>query len=190
MPKTEDQFKEMREKSKKHIIETALKLFSSNWFHATSIRQIAKQAGISIGLMYNYFQSKEELLDESIKYSLIDISAMLYDQANEMIESNNLVGLIEAIFDVVKSKRDTWRLFISILLQPEVSETGKNRVEHFSNHIYQILELYFQKTGDSNPAQRAKFLGALLHGAFLNFIVHGDEEVFDQVKSAIMERVI
>ncbi|PLX21155.1 MAG: hypothetical protein C0599_08290 [Salinivirgaceae bacterium] len=50
-------------KSKKEkIVDAAITLFGENGFHNTSISQIAKNAGVSKGLMYNYFESKEELL--------------------------------------------------------------------------------------------------------------------------------
>ena len=54
MPKTKEQFEEIRNKSKAAIIEAALELFANNGFHNTSITQIAKKAGVSKGLMYNY----------------------------------------------------------------------------------------------------------------------------------------
>ena len=65
-PRSAKQFKEIRKEKKDHIMEVALELFAENGFHATSISQIAKKAGISKGLTYNYFESKKELLDELI----------------------------------------------------------------------------------------------------------------------------
>ena len=61
-PKTEEQFEGIREARKEQIIRVGMELFSEQGYHASSIRQIAKAANISKGLMYNYFESKEILL--------------------------------------------------------------------------------------------------------------------------------
>lgn len=53
-----------REKSqinRNKVIETAYQLFVENGYHATSMRQIADRAGITLGGIYNHFSSKEDL---------------------------------------------------------------------------------------------------------------------------------
>ena len=61
MPKTEEQFEEIRYVKKKLIMESALNIFAINGYDNTSISEIAKSAGISKGLMYNSFASKDNL---------------------------------------------------------------------------------------------------------------------------------
>jgi len=64
MPRTPDQYREMREEKKGLIMKSALELFANHGFHGTSITDIAAHARISKGLLYNYFQSKDELILE------------------------------------------------------------------------------------------------------------------------------
>jgi AcrR family transcriptional regulator len=47
---------------REQILKTALKLFASQGFDATSTRQIAKEAGIAEGLIFHYFPTKASLL--------------------------------------------------------------------------------------------------------------------------------
>ena len=56
----------MDKKSKKSetILDAALMLFSTNGFYATTIPDIAKAMGMSVGNIYNYFASKEVLAKE------------------------------------------------------------------------------------------------------------------------------
>lgn len=49
---------------KERLMEAALMLFSESGFHAVAVPAIAKQAGISTGLVYTYFESKEILVNE------------------------------------------------------------------------------------------------------------------------------
>lgn len=51
-------------KKRQHILEVSALCFFKNGFHKTSIRDIAKAAGISLGNLYNHFASKDELIAE------------------------------------------------------------------------------------------------------------------------------
>lgn len=46
-----------------HILEVAQQLFAQNGFTATSVRDIAKEAGVNIAMISYYFGSKEKLLE-------------------------------------------------------------------------------------------------------------------------------
>lgn len=63
MPRTKEAFENMRENTKKKIETTSIILFAKKGLSVT-IDEIAKAAGISKGLLYNHFQSKEELIAE------------------------------------------------------------------------------------------------------------------------------
>lgn len=56
----------MTEKQEK-ILHAALELFASEGFKATSTSRVAKQAGVSEGLIFRHFGSKEGLLEAIIK---------------------------------------------------------------------------------------------------------------------------
>ncbi len=50
------------ERRRRQIADAAVKLFIKNGFHKTTTRQIARAAGFSIGALYEYFTSKEDIL--------------------------------------------------------------------------------------------------------------------------------
>ena len=92
---TKEQFEEIRNKSKAAIIEAALELFANNGFHSTSVTQIAKKAGVSKGLMYNYFDSKEALL-EAIIFQAADESQAVLDTETTAL-NDFTVSMVETI---------------------------------------------------------------------------------------------
>jgi AcrR family transcriptional regulator len=51
------------ERTRPEILQAAFKLFTSQGYHGTSMRQIARQAGIALGGIYNHFKSKEEIFE-------------------------------------------------------------------------------------------------------------------------------
>ena len=61
-------FDKISEEKRERILTAAIKEFSSKGFNAANINLIAKNAGISIGSIYNYFASKEDLYLTLIDY--------------------------------------------------------------------------------------------------------------------------
>jgi len=45
------------------IMEAALKLFTERGFHGTTTAQISKEAGVATGTLFNYFPTKEDLIN-------------------------------------------------------------------------------------------------------------------------------
>jgi AcrR family transcriptional regulator len=48
--------------TKDRIDRAAIRLFAQQGVDGTSIRQIAKEAGISLGALYNHYRSKESMV--------------------------------------------------------------------------------------------------------------------------------
>jgi AcrR family transcriptional regulator len=49
------------------IVRAAVKLFSERGYYNTTIQQIAREAGISVGLVYQYFREKDDVLFLALK---------------------------------------------------------------------------------------------------------------------------
>lgn len=52
---------------KEAIFEATINLVAKNGFHGTSMSKVAKEAGVSAGIIYHYFESKDELMIELYK---------------------------------------------------------------------------------------------------------------------------
>ena len=50
------------EERRRQVLSAAVKLFSENGYYTTTIQQIAKTAGVSAGLIYQYFRDKDDIL--------------------------------------------------------------------------------------------------------------------------------
>lgn len=65
------------EKRREQMVKGAVKLFSEKGFHRTTTREIAKESGFSIGTLYEYIRSKEDVL-----YLVCD---SIYDQVSQRL---------------------------------------------------------------------------------------------------------
>lgn len=71
------------------IIDTAEKLFADKGFEGTSVRDIAKDAGVNIAMISYYFGSKEKLLQAVFEKR----SASLYTQISSLIEKKEITSM-------------------------------------------------------------------------------------------------
>jgi len=47
---------------RRQIIEGAIKVFTAKGFHCATVREIAEEAGLTMGSLYNYIRSKEDII--------------------------------------------------------------------------------------------------------------------------------
>ena len=49
---------------RRQILDAAVRVFARQGFHSTRVSDIADEAGVAYGLVYHYFKSKDEVLNE------------------------------------------------------------------------------------------------------------------------------
>lgn len=86
-----------------HIIETAIREFGQHSYESSSINRICSSGGISKGKLYHYFESKEQLYYEAIKYCF-GLLSDLYDTFSVDADLN----LEENILDFFKLRQVFW----------------------------------------------------------------------------------
>jgi AcrR family transcriptional regulator len=81
---------------RQQILSAALRCFARDGFHATSMRDVVRESGLSAGAVYSYFPSKEELVAAAVEPILGQLSAALDDAlgAAEPPSPTAVVGLL------------------------------------------------------------------------------------------------
>jgi len=69
-PRTKAQFLAMQDSAREKILDAALMLFARKGIAATGVTEIAREAGVSLGLLYHYYASKEELFTALVNMAL------------------------------------------------------------------------------------------------------------------------
>ncbi|MBT3250951.1 MAG: TetR/AcrR family transcriptional regulator [Candidatus Marinimicrobia bacterium] len=173
MPRTKKQFESMREKSRRSIMDSAIKLFATQGYHTTTMEGIAREANISKGLIYNYFSSKETLLSEVIHEGLSVIES-LADRNTEISAKERLKNEIEVIFFSLDSNYEYWKFFSQILFQPEISELYRKDLEKVFMEQIDCLTSIFIEMKDPAPRLKALSIGATLDGIGFHLAIDPD----------------
>jgi len=121
-PRTPQKFQEMREEKKALIMDVALLHFANEGYFNTTIRHIARHAGISKGLMYNYFDSKEALLTAIVHRSVNEIFNYFDIDRDGYLSVDEFEYFIRKINVILREKRSFWRLLIQLLTQNEARD--------------------------------------------------------------------
>lgn len=101
---------------KEQILDVAEHLFSKNGFAGTSIRELAKEAGINIAMISYYFGSKENLYLNVIERKIVLIRQYIGDAfPNGASAWEKLYYIIETYVDRMSENRDFMNLMFSEL---------------------------------------------------------------------------
>lgn len=189
-PKTKKEYEKIRQKSKDAIKAVALELFARYGFHYTSISRIAKEAGVSKGLMYNYFESKEALL-QSIILDAVEIGDQL---AKENLESDaapreQLRGLTEATIRMVRENFEYWKLLSALAFQPDALKGMEPVFDRQKDKMLAQVSELFGQMGAEEPEKEAFYFGALLDGIMLHYLQLGTEYPLEEMKEYILKKL-
>jgi AcrR family transcriptional regulator len=188
-PKSKEQFEIIRTQSRETIMEAALELFAHYGFHNTSISQIAKEAGISKGLLYNYFDSKEDLLKrivfEAIAVGEDIMEAEVISQQNPKVQLRNI---IESSFTMVQVNLHYWKLITALSFQTEVLEGFEEIINVKTETVLAQVEEIFQHLGYEDFKNEALMFGSIIDGSLLHFMHRGESYPIDEMKAFIIKK--
>jgi AcrR family transcriptional regulator len=185
-PRTKEQFKEIRESSRTEILNAALELFATNGFHATSISQIAAKAGISKGLMYNYFKSKDDLLKQVIEEGFNVLNGLMLSLSGEKDARTALEKVIHLSFELIKNNVTYWKLYMSLMLQSVAQKEIESLMMKFRDESIEELSRLFGAIGDNEPYLKAFALGTQLDGIGLNYVSAPDSFPIDELEKFLI----
>lgn len=136
--------------AKRHeqICDAAIRLFSRRGFHQTSVREMAEAAGLSVGTLYSYIKTKEDIL--SLVYQRIFRRFQeRVDEATAGIEDP--VARLRAALEATLTVNDEFREVVLLLYQ-ESHALGKEVLEslfdldrQYASYLATILDRGVQR---------------------------------------------
>jgi TetR/AcrR family fatty acid metabolism transcriptional regulator len=116
---------------RRQILAAAVKVFAEKGFHASRVGDIAEEAGIAYGLVYHYYESKEDLLETIFRTTWTEMLA----RVREVEEAG--VPAAEAVRQVTALLLRTWRRDPD-LVRVLVREVTRN--QHVQQEVEEITQ--------------------------------------------------
>lgn len=175
--------------TKAKITDTALELFANQGYHKTSISQIAKKAGVSKSLIYNYFDSKQHLMEYIVQDAFLRSEIHLPVTRWEDLETmDHLLAYMKNMVEDLKSNPAYYRLLILLTLQGGVQEKIMKGIMRQKEKFFPLLQTIFQNQNVEEPAKMMYFFGALFDGLVLHHMYMQEEYPLDQLFDYFIEQ--
>jgi AcrR family transcriptional regulator len=136
---------ERSQRSRKHILDAALKLFSHQGYRATSIRDIAEAAKVSTGNVYHHFVDKEQIFRELLDqyWQAIDGDQFPFNKALATGFPDNL----EAVGYGARESVMQWRHHVALIYVDVVEFDGKH-IRKFYSDMAHRFEAFLTRNRD------------------------------------------
>ncbi len=162
-PRSKQQFEEVRASTKTLITDTALTLFSKKGYFNTSVRDIAKSANISVGLLYNYYPSKESLALGVLSSAFKAIDHAI-DQQNQLEPADQMATAIQNFIQLIQNEHDKIRLLAQMGIHREKFDFLNDiTIKKYKDSVNKF-ETSLRNLGVENSKVEAQFLVATLDG--------------------------
>ena len=187
-PRTEEQLAAHRKAKREQIVSEALHLFATRGYFNTSINDIAKEVKMSKGLLYSYFENKEQLLNEAIDSALKEATelSLSEDQLKDLDPKEIFREVIEGFFKVLEEKKELWGLIVSLAVHVASIPSAHQTISKvYRDFTLQLRELFIGM-GHHDPENKAFKLGALMDGIGIQYMVFGESYPLDKIKESII----
>lgn len=189
MPRTKEQFEEIRKVSRNKILDAALEVFARDGYHSATVGTIAKTAGISQGLLYNYFKSKDEVLHELMIGMMENLMVEFFSlKPGEIVTRKEMIRIINASIDLVIERPKYWKLYFSVFVQPDVMAMLSEKMMALALPYMEEVTNYFRRKGEKEPEAMMRYFSAVMDGIQLHCMIDPKTFPTEKVKKLLIKR--
>lgn len=145
-----DTFDKTTAERRQRVIEVAVSEFAARGYSATNINDIARKAGISIGAMYSYFASKEDLFLAVVNSAYTLLETVLNEaRVKETDFFRLLESLLAASREYALSNPELNQIYLDLTTQglAQMALRLSNKLETVTVHMYRDVIRQAKQTG-------------------------------------------
>jgi TetR/AcrR family transcriptional regulator, fatty acid metabolism regulator protein len=183
---------------RRQILDAAIRVFARTGFHACRVSDIADEAGVAYGLVYHYFTSKEEVLDELFteRWSLL-LAAI--DEVDEQSISarEKLDGCAGFIIDSYRHDPELMKVIV-VEVTRAANSFGRTHLPEIRKAYDSIAKIVRdgQAAGDLRPDIDPDFASMWFYGAIEQLLtawvlelIPDSEADFDRARNMVVETI-
>jgi TetR/AcrR family fatty acid metabolism transcriptional regulator len=180
------------------ILDAAIRVFAERGFHHCRVSDVADEAGVAYGLVYHYFGSKEEILNQvfSERWQLM-LDAIAQIDRQELPAREKLYAVASFIIDSYHHEPDLMKVII-VEVTRAANTFGRDHLEKIREAYAMIAAIVESARADGSFKEDISadfaamcFYGAieqLLSGWIFGYLPTTDEE-FERAKSLVVETI-
>ena len=181
------------------ILDAAIRVFARRGFHACRVSDVADEAGVAYGLVYHYFDSKEEILNTLFqeRWQLMLDAIVEIDRSNDASARDKLYLVASFIIDSYRHEPDLMKVII-VEVTRAANSFGREHLETIRKAYGLIADIVEQarQDGSFKADISAEFAAMCFYGAIEQLlsgwifgIIPETEEGFERAKALVVETI-
>ncbi|WP_421751160.1 TetR/AcrR family transcriptional regulator [Croceimicrobium sp.] len=165
------------------ILKTALQLFAEKGYDGTSTAKVAKEAGVSEGLIFRHFKNKEGLLQAVLEQGHEKVNQLYAQFSQEENPRKRLQSILDFAFTVAPEDHDFWRLIYALKWQTDAYDDST------AAPLKAMLKSIFEEMHYQDAEAEAELIMILLDGLVTAILLRKPKEL-NQVQSLLHRRYL
>ncbi len=190
-PRSKEENAFIREQSARHLLETALDEFAKRGYHASSMADIAKKAGVSKGLAYHYFVSKEAILVELADRRLREWLPLAEGLESIKNPIKRLTFLVNFVLKELRENTPLLRFYNNLYLSEEGILAIEKAMEKYKDkfeRLFRAERQLFSDLGYENPEMESLYFRSLLQGISLEYMLDPNNYPLDRMEKYLLKK--
>jgi AcrR family transcriptional regulator len=157
---------------------------------STSVSDITGNAGVSKGLLYNYYENKDALIKELILSGMKRMTMDFDFDYGEKLTKERFEQLINKYFELLENDTEYWKLYLSIITQPAVTDLVKEEIIKMLSPFLKAVSQYYKDKNEKSPEAGAWLIGAILDGVSLDYMFDRKHYPVQEIKEIIIKKLL
>jgi len=120
------------------------------------MRAIAEAAEVSVGLAYNYFDGKEDLLRAIVETGIGQVQSTFNALDGPAGPEQRLSQFVHASLDAVRNHRERWQVLYRLRQQPDARAALQDKIAAITESIFVRLTVLMTELGSATPEVDAR----------------------------------
>jgi hypothetical protein len=134
----------MNEKQQR-IMESGLKIFGKKGYGSTTTAEIAKDANISVGTLFNYYPSKQELVNQLYLYANRDYCNYTKNLKEKKDFKKGMIELWSRCIDYALDNQDTFRFIVIFRNSPVITDKTIQQINDESKFFENVYNKFRER---------------------------------------------
>lgn len=166
---------------KERILAAALRLFAREGYDGTATSKVAREAGVSEGLIFRHFTNKQGLLEAILEQGQQRAAALYADALGQSSPKAVLRAVLAIPFQISPKEYDFWRLLYALKWQADTYDTT------MSDPLRSRLPDVFEALGYADPTAETELVLVLIDGLATAMLLRGPENTTG-LRTALLEK--
>ena len=185
----------IEEARRRQIVETAIRTIATRGYSQASLAEIARQAGISKGVISYHFEGKEDLVEEILSRLLREPTEFIKHRVDTSDRAmDRLRSYVTANFEFMKTHRDNYVALVDLWESRASGSGNRFSVEAYGpsrTYLSRILETGHQggEFRELDHTTVASVIQAAIDGVMLQWVFDENAVDLDACRDQILEMV-